>query len=244
MKRRSLETYRDIAQLHLLPAFGGKKLRDLTRDQVQRLYTQKRDAGLSASRVRRIHSVLSSALNHAVRWGLIDHNVCRKVSPPRALAPEIRPFNAEEAKRFLAAAQNDRFHALYVLGLTTGARSGDLEGLYWSDMDLDQRVVRVQRALITGCRGQTFEPPKKGGSQANEGRARRSEAVLSAYQLARLRPRSGDRSREPDSSPEGATQTRPSDTLARLESTLIRASERRSEFDYVSARLVPRNDLL
>jgi hypothetical protein len=66
MKRRSLETYRDIARLHLLPAFGGKKLKDLTREHVQRLYTQKRDAGLSASRVRRVHGVLSTALNHAV----------------------------------------------------------------------------------------------------------------------------------------------------------------------------------
>ena len=29
MKKRSLETYRDIARLHLLPAFGNKKLKDL-----------------------------------------------------------------------------------------------------------------------------------------------------------------------------------------------------------------------
>jgi hypothetical protein len=63
MKRRSLETYRGIARLHLLPAFGGKKLQDLAREHVQRMYSQKRDADLSAARVRRIHGVLSSALN-------------------------------------------------------------------------------------------------------------------------------------------------------------------------------------
>jgi integrase len=127
MKRRSLETYRDIARLHLLPAFGSKKLKDLTREHIQRLYSRKRDAGLSAARVRRIHGVLSSALNHALRWHLIDRNMCKEVvSPPRVPAPVIRPFNAEEAKSFLAAAQGDRFHALYVLGLTTGARIGEL----------------------------------------------------------------------------------------------------------------------
>jgi integrase len=37
MKRRSLETYQDIARLHLLPAFGHVKLKNLTREQVQRL---------------------------------------------------------------------------------------------------------------------------------------------------------------------------------------------------------------
>ncbi len=60
MKRRSFETYRDIARKHLLPAFGSMKLEDLTREHVQRMYFRKRDQGLSAARVRRIHCVLSA----------------------------------------------------------------------------------------------------------------------------------------------------------------------------------------
>lgn len=42
MKRRSFETYLDIARVHLLPAFGTMKLKNLTREKVQQLYTQKR----------------------------------------------------------------------------------------------------------------------------------------------------------------------------------------------------------
>jgi integrase len=195
MKRRSLETYRDIARLHLLPAFGGKKLKDLTREHVQRMYSQKRDAGLSAARVRRIHGVLSSALNHALRWRLIDHNVCKEVSPPRVPAPAIRPFNAEEAKRFLAAAQGDRFQALYVLGLTTGARIGELGGLFWSDLDLDRRVVRIQRALIIGRGGQTFESPKTSNSRRSIGLSQRAVDALECHrerQRAERFPVEGD----------------------------------------------------
>ena len=100
MKRLGYETYRDIARLHLLPTFGSKKLADLSREDVQRLYSEKRVAGLSAARVKRIHGVLSSALNTAVRWRLIENNVCKEVSPPRVPQPEIRPFSLEEAKRF------------------------------------------------------------------------------------------------------------------------------------------------
>lgn len=148
MKRRGYETYHDIARLHLLPEIGDGRLSDLSPEDVQALYGRKRDAGLSAARVRRIHGVLSAALNMAVRWRLVDRNVCKEVSPPRVPAPEIRPFNAEEAKRFLTAAQGDRFHALYVLGLTTGARIGELGGLLWSDLDLNRKVMRVQRALL------------------------------------------------------------------------------------------------
>jgi integrase-like protein len=72
----------DIARLHLIPAFGSTKLENLTREQVQKMYSEKRDAGLSAARVRRIHGVLSSALICAVRWRLIGHNVCKEVNPP------------------------------------------------------------------------------------------------------------------------------------------------------------------
>ena len=57
MNRRSFETYQDIPRLHLLPAFGHVKLKDSTREQVQRHYACKREVGFSAARVRRIHGV-------------------------------------------------------------------------------------------------------------------------------------------------------------------------------------------
>lgn len=169
MKRRSLETYRSIARKHLLPALGSSKLHDLNREQVQRLYSRKRDGGLSPARIRRIHGVLSSALNMAVRWRLIDHNVCREVSPPRVPAPEIRPLSLEEARRFIAAAETDRLEALYVLGLTSGARWGELTGLFWSDLDLNRRVMYVQRSLIKGKGGYSFDTPKTSGSRRSVG---------------------------------------------------------------------------
>ncbi len=160
MKRRSFETYRDIARKHLLPTLGGFKLKDLTREHVQRMYSRKRNQGLSAARVRRIHGVLSAALNKAVLWHLVSHNVCKEVSPPRVEAPEIKPLTREQARKFLKASEHDHFHALYVLGLTTGMRLGELGGLFYSDLDLDRGKLRVIRALITGYGGQTLESPK------------------------------------------------------------------------------------
>jgi integrase len=169
MKRRSLETLRDIARLHLLPAFGTIKLKDLTRERVQKLYSRKLDAGLSAARVRRIHGVMSSALNTAVRWRYLDHNVCKEVSPPQVPPPEIRPFTLEEAKRFISAAEDDRYEALFVLGLTSGARWGELTGLYWSDLDLHRRVMRIQRTLISSYGRVAFDTPKTRGSRRSVG---------------------------------------------------------------------------
>lgn len=96
---------------------------------------------------------------------MVPRNVCREASPPRVEAPEVEPLTKDQVKRFLAAAATDRYHALYVLALTTGMRLGELGGLVWGSVDTDAHVVRVNRALVTGYGEQTFESPKTSGSR-------------------------------------------------------------------------------
>jgi integrase len=169
IKRRSYETSRDIIRLHILPEFGDFRLTHLDRVHIQRLYRQKRDNGLSAARVKRIHDVLAAAMNQAVRWHYLTHNPCDGVLKPKVPAPEIRPFSKDEAKRYIAAAQGDRYEALFVLGLTSGARWGELAGLYWKDLDLERRVMHIQRALVNGYGGHSFDTPKTSGSRRSVG---------------------------------------------------------------------------
>jgi integrase len=43
--------------------------------------------------------------------------------------------------------RGDRLEALYVLAVTTGMRRGELLGLKWSDIDLENATVSVRRTL-------------------------------------------------------------------------------------------------
>ena len=195
LKRRAFENNSDVIRLHLLPELGSTKLKSLKREQVQWLYTKKLNAGLSAARVSCVHRVLSAALNTAIRWRFLDHNVCKEVSPPRVPAPEIRPFSLEEARRFLAAAEDDRYHALYVLGLTSGARWGELAGLFWSDLDLERRTMHIQRSLINTRGGLTFDTPKTKGSVRNVSLTKKATDALKRHrkkQRAEGIPMAGD----------------------------------------------------
>ena len=168
IKRRSYETSNDIIRLHLNPEFGSMNLTDLDRKGIQSMYARKRES-LSAARVKRIHSVLAASLNVAVRWGYIEKNPCYALSKPKVPQPEIRPFSKDEAKRFIAAASGDRYEALFVLGLTSGARWGELSGLFWKDLDLDRKVMHIQRALVNGYGGHSFDTPKTSGSRRSVG---------------------------------------------------------------------------
>lgn len=159
VKRRTYESYRCIINRHIIPTLGSIKLTEIVPRQVQSFYGDKLAAGLSAKTVTNIHTTLHRSLKLAVDWELVSRNVCDSVSVPRREASEVQPLNRTQAKAFLDAAEGDRFHALYVLAVTTGMRQGEILGLFWSDLDLPNRIVRVRRALITGY-GQTYESPK------------------------------------------------------------------------------------
>lgn len=90
---------------------------------------------------------LHRALDQAVHWGLVPRNVCDAVTRPRAQRPTIRVLTPEQVSLLLTAAREDRFHALYVLAITTGLRQGELLGLRWADIDLDRAVLHVCHAL-------------------------------------------------------------------------------------------------
>jgi len=81
--------------------------------------------------------------------------VCDAVDPPKVVRTEILALNADEARRLLNAASDDSLEALYVLALTTGMRQGELLGLKWQDIDLENGALQVRR-IIGQVRGQGF----------------------------------------------------------------------------------------
>ncbi len=74
----------------------------------------------------------------------------------------MSPLDAEQAKRFLAAARGDRLEALFVVAVTAGLRIGELSGLRWEDLDLDRKTMRVARTLSRAKEGPRFTTPKTG----------------------------------------------------------------------------------
>lgn len=94
-----------------------------------------------------VHSVLKSALEHAVREDDLPRNVARNVKTPAPRPRRFKPFTASEARQFLQTASGDRLHALYELALRTGLRKGELLGLRWEDLDLDAGTATIHRSL-------------------------------------------------------------------------------------------------
>jgi integrase len=133
--------------LHLKPGLGGRRLRDLSPDDVDAFLRAKATAGLSRSSLVRLHNALNRALRLAERRGKLSRNVAALVDVPNGRARRSRSLTIEQARALLAAANGDELEALYKTGLMLGLRPGELLGLTWDNLDLDAGVLRVTRTL-------------------------------------------------------------------------------------------------
>lgn len=117
-------------------------------------WRDRRLRAVSAASVRREWTLISHALNVAVReWRWLPDNpikMVRRPAPPRA---RDRRISADEIERLLFALGYDfdarpttataRVGAAFLFALETAMRAGEIAGLTWNDVDLDRRFLRV-----------------------------------------------------------------------------------------------------
>ena len=139
--------YGQLFRLHVYPYVGRLRLTKLEPTHLAPLYTQRIKAGLSPTTVLQLHRVLHHALKDAHRQGVAPRNVADLVTAPVKAEHEFITFSPKQARRFVEAVRGDRLEALYVVALTTGMREGELLGLRWADVDLDEGRLHLTRRL-------------------------------------------------------------------------------------------------
>lgn len=139
--------YEQLIRLHLIPGLGRKRLARLSPKDLQRFYSGRIDAGCAPRSVVHMHRLMSTALKQAAAWGLVVQNVASLVSPPRPPKKAMRALTAEQANALLKASEDHRLAALVVLAVHTGMRKGELLGLRWCDVDMDEGAIHVQGSL-------------------------------------------------------------------------------------------------
>lgn len=155
-ERRSstLYGYRHNIERHVIPHIGSVPLGRLQPLDVQRLLRQLRTEGLAEKSVSYARATLRVALADALEMELIARNPAavarrrgRKRGQQERRQQKAAPLSEAEAMRFLEACQDERLGVLFTLAVSLGLRRGELLGLCWSDIDLDNRQLHVRRQL-------------------------------------------------------------------------------------------------
>lgn len=144
---KTLSTYRSQMRVHVIPALGPWRLSELRPEHLEEHYRRMHTEGHSTHVIRAVHRVLRSSLNEAVRRRRLVTNPALVARPPRAEDVEVEPLSIEESRRVLTAAQAGLHPARWSIALSLGLRQGEALGLLWSDVDLEDGVLRVRRSV-------------------------------------------------------------------------------------------------
>ena len=169
----SHQTYKGYIENHIKPNIGDIPIEKLTSLQLQKFYrllltegrvprieSEKQPKGLSAKTVRNINQVISSAMDMAVRHKLILSNPTEGCELPKVEHREMKTLPAERLGAFLREAKESGVYELYYMDLATGLSRGELLGLKWEDIDLQNGIIHVRRQ-VARVDGEVKELPLK-----------------------------------------------------------------------------------
>jgi integrase len=153
-----------LTRKHIIPALGHLRLDEVTPLLIEHFYRELIDAkGLSASSVHRIHATMTVPFKGAVRFGIIPSSPLPSVSKPRVTKPRIQPLSREESTRIWDALGTypASLQLRWKLALRYGLRQGEALALHFSDFDLENETLIIDKQLQhTKERGFAFTPPK------------------------------------------------------------------------------------
>jgi integrase len=158
---RTLERYRDLLRLHILPTLGDRPVQQIAATELDALYT-KLEQTLAPGTVRFAHGVLGACMNVAVRKGLLVSNPVTRADPPRANDDDVgQVLDQEQLSALVDGFRHATLYPLVATAAFTGARRNELLALQWSDFNAAGKTLTIARALeITKVHGRRYKEPK------------------------------------------------------------------------------------
>lgn len=142
LKPKTVATYESLLRSRVQPVFGDWSMASIRPSDVQAWVGEMLEEGLSPSRIRQAHVVLSLVLQAAVRDGVVVRNVASGVRLPKLAREEAPYFDPATVDRIVAAMPEPYDLLVRILG-TLGPRWGEAAALRRSSVDLLRRRLRI-----------------------------------------------------------------------------------------------------
>lgn len=158
IKDSTFKNYIYMYEMFVMPTFGKKRITQVHKSDVKRFYNSLVDNKiLSISTVDNIHNVL-----HQVFQIAVDDNYIRQ-NPTDKMLKELWVAHGHEVekRKALTLSQQDLFldfvkespkyrhwYPVFYIMMNTGMRVGELTGLRWQDVDMENGVISVNHTLV------------------------------------------------------------------------------------------------
>ena len=147
--------------------FGDMPVKDICTDDIESWIADLYAKPYSNSTVRKAYHLLKATLDDAVDAGVFNRNPAAKVKTPPLTnkEPGNNALDTNTIKEILAKLNKFELTPVTVaayLAMLAGLRRGEICGLQWRDLDMDNSVIWVKRAIGVG-EGGAFEKSTKTG---------------------------------------------------------------------------------
>jgi len=139
--------YRENIERYVLKSIGRTAVQNLSGSQIQAIYAELLERGLSHTTVLHVHRVLKEMLAHAVKWGVIAKNPADGATPPKREKKQMDMWDLPDIKRFLDESQGTRYGHIFEFAISTGMRRSEICGLKWNAVDLVSGRLEVVATL-------------------------------------------------------------------------------------------------
>ena len=183
VERTTYDRLECTAQHQVFPLIGDKIVGDVTAADLKSVLNHWMEQGYAFTTVKKVHILLNEYFRYLTEEGFIQKNPMQSVpmmkrsnflaAQDRNCVPEqetvtvftpteIAKFKREAFSTFANGNRKYQQAAAYILMLNTGLRTGELLGLLNSDIDLERRVLHLERGVK--------EVWRRDGLQAEPGR--------------------------------------------------------------------------
>ncbi|MCD7737107.1 MAG: site-specific integrase [Lachnospiraceae bacterium] len=148
------DSYSNIARHHIIPMLGKKRLTEIHKGDVQRLYEDR--AAYSKSIASQTKVVMNVSLRFAVTSGLLAVNPAEGIILPKSI--ESKPYhtrnidmaktlNMEQIQRLLEMSEDTPIHMQVLFNVLMGLRRQEINAVKYSDVDYINRTLSAERQL-------------------------------------------------------------------------------------------------
>ncbi len=152
VKDNSYNLYENCIRLWISEKLNNVPIKKIRNSTLQKFINEFSEtySGQSCGIMR---TVLQQSLGIAVKNKYILTNPADGLKVPAKNKKEVIPLTKNELKVLLAHCKGTRNYLYYVLSVYTGARIGEVLGLSWDDIDINNKVIHIKHSLVLSING-------------------------------------------------------------------------------------------
>lgn len=167
LKESTVEEYKHYIDRHIKPALGNINIQELKPKQLQDFYHKELKngrldgtGGISKKTLQNIHRIIHRALQSALKWEMVNKNVADNVELPQPQKYNASVYTAEELIKLITRVRKTDIYIPVMITIYTGMRRGEVLGLTWNNIDLENKIIYIDKQLQTLKSGTKLVKPK------------------------------------------------------------------------------------